>query len=125
MLLSALAMMFACVNLTACGDDDDDTTTSESKGKSDGEKFASAYSAIKESGTYSVVDNVTNYATLYTYAMKYKNSDDNTYKASFLNGATGATDAATDKILDILNTDSDTVDAWKEAISTIISGTTE
>lgn len=127
--LSAAVLMLLSANVTACGsddDDDDDNTTVDTsyyaQGKTDGEAFGAAYASVKENS--SVTDNTAGYAKMVTYISKYKANENKTYRAGFLNGATGATDLAEEKILSLLNTDESSVTALAAALKEIFGGST-
>lgn len=103
-MLSFLASVSACFNLTSCNKDDDDNNSTEYKdssdsGKADGQAFADAYTKVKNS--YSDSDSKTEFlsnlllegdgARMISLMKKYKNSEDKVYKTSFVSASSGVT----------------------------------
>ena len=128
-LFSAVAVAFVSASVTACSDDDDDddkqaevdSASSEFKSASaDGEAFAEAYNAAKDAIAANGATDVTaltKVAAAISAGQKYKSSNDKTYKAGFISGATGATGLAEDQIEKILNNDK--VSAAKQILEII------
>lgn len=90
LMLSAMASIFCCLNLTACGSDDDDDeqeSAATTNGKNDGTEVATLIANVlsdDDTVDLSSADSST-MAKISDFVEAYENSTDNDYKTAFIN----------------------------------------